>query len=202
MKIKYGIAIWLLTGSCSILTAQIDAPKSAYPKREFKHTDRFTVKTTVEDGINTNYVFLDRSVVRPFGAGKVSIGLMASFQYDGKILVKPKHIVLNFFHVAPTCVMPLHPETKFVFDGVALNMPQSFKGWRDRKPDEEGVGFAFGDIKGDGLCHEFTMMFISQKNFLRLVSSQDVDVHIGSLKFRLKETNLEALRDLASRMVV
>jgi hypothetical protein len=127
---------------------------------------------------------------------------MASFQYDGKTLVKPKHISLAFFNVAPKCQLPLHPATTFFFDGVPLNMPESFKGWRDRKPDEEGVTFAWGDMKRDGLCHEWTSLFISQRNFLRRVSSRDVEVHIGTLKFKLTETNLEALRDLASRMVL
>jgi hypothetical protein len=52
------------------------------------------------------------------------------------------------------------------------------------------------------MCHEWMSLFISQKNFLRMVSSRDVEVQIGTLKFKLTETNLEALRDLASRMVL
>lgn len=202
MKIKYGVAMLLLIGSCSVLRAQTDEPKPAYPKREFKHTDKITVKTTIEDGIDTNYVFLDKSVIKPLGTDRTSLGLMASFQYDGKLLIKPRHIILDFFRIAPECKMPLHPGTELLFDGVSLKLPESFKGWRDRKPDEEGVGFGFGEMKGDGLCHEFTMMFISQKNFLRMVWAKEVEIHIGQLRFKLTETNLEALRDLASRMAL
>jgi hypothetical protein len=188
---------------CSVLLAQTETGKPAYPKREFKHNDKFTTETAVEDGVETNYVFLENSIIKRSDANKTSISLMASFQYDGKTPVKPKHITLAFFNVAPSCVLPLHPETTLSFDGgVVLNMPESFKGWRERKPDEEGVTFAFGEMKGDGMCHEWTSLFISQANFLRLVSSHEVEVHVGALKFKLTETNLEALRDLASRMVL
>ena len=187
---------------CSVLLAQTETPKPAYPKREFKHNDKFTTQTAVEDGVETSYVLLEHAIITRSDADKTSISLMASFQYDGKTPIKPKHIILAFFNVAPSCVLSLHPETTFLFDGVPLNMPESFKGWRDRKPDEEGVTFAFGEMKRDGRCHEWTSLFISQANFLRMVSSHDVEVHIGTLKFKLTETNLEALRDLASRMVL
>ena len=194
--------ISILLGICFVLLAHGQTPKPAYPKREFKHHDKITTETTVEDGVQTNFVLLEHSVIKVPNADRTTISLMASFQYDGKTPVKPKHIILGFFNFAPNCVLPLHPDTTFFFDGTPLNMPESFKGWRERKPDEEGVTFAFGERKGDGLCHESTALFISQKNFLRLVSSHEVEVHIGTLKFKLTETNLEALRDLASRMVL
>jgi len=62
------------------------------------------------------------------------------------------------------------PDMTFLFDGAPLHMPESFKVWRERKPDEEGITFAFGEMKRDGLCHEWTSLFFSQKNFLRLVA--------------------------------
>jgi len=187
---------------CCVCLAQVSTPKPAYPKRDFKHHDTFTSEASVEEGVETTYVLLEHSVIKASDTDKTSISLMASFQYDGKTPVKPKHIILAFFNVAPKCMLPLHPDTAFFFDGVILHMPESFKGWRERKPDEEGVTFAFGEMKRDGMCHEWTSLFLSQKNFLRMVSSRDVEVQIGTLKFTLAETNLEALRDLASRMVL
>jgi hypothetical protein len=187
---------------CSVFLAQVPTPKPAYPKRDFKHHDTFRSESNVEDGVETTYVFLEHSVIMASEADKTSISLMAGFQYDGKAPVKPKHISIAFFNVTPKCTMPLYPEVIFLFDGAPLRIPPSFKGWRDRKPDEEGAPFAFGEMKRDGLCHEWTALFISQKNFLRLVASHEVEVHIDNLKFKLTETNLEALRDLASRMVL
>ena len=156
----------------------------------------------MEDGVETTYVFLEHSVITTSEEDKTSISLMANFQYDGKDPVKPKHISIAFFKVVPKCTMPLHPDITFLLDGEFVRIPPSFKGWRDREPDEEGVPFAFGEMKRDGLCHEWTALFISQKNFLRLVAAHEVEVHINNLKFKLTETNLEALRDLASRMVL
>jgi hypothetical protein len=202
MNLKAIFKLPVLLAMGCVCFAQVPTPKPAYPKRDFKHHDSFRSETCVEDGIATTYVFLEHSVISASDADKTSISLMADFQYDGKVPVKPKHISLAFFNVASKCILPLHPDTIFVLDGASVPMPPSFKGWRERKPDEEGVTFAFGEMKGDGLCHEFTSLFISQKNFLRLVSSHDVEVQIGALKFKLTKTNLEALRDLASRMVL
>jgi len=187
---------------CPVCLAQVSSPKPAYPKRDFNHRNTFRSESHVEDGVENTYVFLENSVIRFSESDKTSLTLMAAFQYEGKTLVKPKHIVLYFFNVAPKCVLPLHPDTTFSFDGVPLILPESFKYWRDRKPDEEGVGGGLGEMKRDGMCHEWTVMYISQKNFLRLVSSNAVEVHIGALTFKLTESNLEALRDLASRMVL
>jgi hypothetical protein len=54
-------------------------------------------------------------------------------------------------------------------------------------------------MEGDK-CNEILAMFISQKNFLRLVNARHVEVQVDAFKFKLTEANLEALRDLASRM--
>jgi hypothetical protein len=202
MNWKAILRLPVLLAMCCVCLAQVPTPKPAYPKRDFKHHDTFSSEATVEDGVETTYVLLEHSVITASNTDKTSISLMASFQYDGKSPVKPKHISLAFFNVAPTCMLSLHPDTTFFFDGAPLHMPESFKGWRERKPEEEGVAFAFGEMKRDDRCHEWTSLFISQKHFLRMVSSHDVEVHIGPLKFKLTETNLEALRDLASRMVL
>jgi hypothetical protein len=53
-----------------------------------------------------------------------------------------------------------------------------------------------------GRCNEVVAMFISQKNYLKVVNAHDVEVQIGKFKFKLKESDLEAMRDLASRMAL
>ena len=45
-------------------------------------------------------------------------------------------------------------------------------------------------------------MFISQKNFVKLVNARNVEIRIAEFKLKLTDSNLEALRDLASRMVM
>src|SRR5258705_8392168 len=101
----------VLLAMCSVFLAQV--PKSAYPKREFKHHDTFRSENNVEDGVETTYVFLEHSVITTSEEDKTSISLMANFQYDGKDPVKPKHISIAFFKVVPKCTMPLHPDITF-----------------------------------------------------------------------------------------
>ena len=62
--------------------------------------------------------------------------------------------------------------------------------------------FSFNEGAGGDKCEELMFMTISQKNFLRVVNAKTVEVQIDELKFKLTETNLEALRDLASRMLL
>ncbi|HEX8775269.1 MAG TPA: hypothetical protein VF735_16990 [Pyrinomonadaceae bacterium] len=87
-----------------------------------------------------------------------------------------------------------------LIDEELVKFGHTFKPFRERKPDEEEVSFSFREMEGDR-CNEVLAMFISQKNFLKLVNAQNVEVLVDDFKFKLTEANLEALRDLASRMV-
>jgi len=87
-----------------------------------------------------------------------------------------------------------------LFDGELVKFGFTFKSFRERKSDEEGVAFSFSEMEGDR-CNEVLAMFISQNNFLRVVNAKHVAVWVDSFEFKLTEANLEALRDLASRMV-
>jgi hypothetical protein len=178
--------------------AQDAKQQSVYPKRTFNHDGKFV--TEYEAAEDTTHVFLEPVIVEPSQSTKPSLQLAASFLYQGKSPVKPKHISLAFFAFYPECKFSDKPKMTMLIDGERIEVGFSFKSFRERKPDEEGVAFSFNEIEGDK-CDELLAMFISLKNFIKVVNARNVEVQIDEFKFKLKESNLEALRDLASRMV-
>jgi hypothetical protein len=175
----------------SIAFAQ-EASERAFPKRPFNHDAKFVTEYEAEE--NTTHVFLE-----PVFIDSTSLRLAADFQYVGKSPVKPKHISLAFYTLYPDCKFPSRPMLTMLVDGELVKFGFTFKSFRERKSDEEGVAFSFSEMEGDK-CNEILAMFISQKNFLRLVNARHVEVQVDAFKFKLTEANLEALRDLASRM--
>jgi hypothetical protein len=59
--------------------------------------------------------------------------------------------------------------------------------------------FADRDIRG-GIYHEYLSIPISTDDFLKMVNAHKVEIKVGAEEFGLKDSHLEALRDLASRM--
>ena len=125
---------------------------------------------------------------------------MANIEHEGQSPAKPKHIMLGFHALYPNCKFS-KPKVTIFTDGESIEIGISAKRWRDRQPDEEGVAFRYDDMKGDK-CLDSLAMFISQKNFLKIVNARNVEVQVGDFRFKLNEPTLEALRDLASRMVL
>lgn len=149
---------------------------------------------------NTTFIFLEPVFIDYSESAKTSLRLMANFQYDGKTSVKPKHISLWFYTSYPDCKFSFKPKLTMLIDGDSINFGHTFKSFRERKPDEEGVAFGFSEMEGN-MCNGMLAMFISQRNFLKIVNGKNAEVQVDDFKFKLTEANLEALRDLASRMV-
>jgi hypothetical protein len=55
--------------------------------------------------------------------------------------------------------------------------------------------------KGIQVSHERLFANFTYQGLLRLVNARKVVMKVGRLEFELKESHLEALRDIASRMV-
>ena len=180
--------------------AQTADHKFAYPKRPFTHDGK--IGTEYEPREDSTIVTLEPVVVETSPAGKELLRLAAIFQYPGKIPTKPKHISLGFYGDYPQCKFSGQPKMTMLVDGERIEFGWNPRGIRERKPDEEGVAFSFNEGAGGEKCEELMFMTISQKNFLRVVNAKNVEVQIDELKFKLTESNLEALRDLASRMLL
>lgn len=180
--------------------AQSAAQKFAYPKRTFTHDGKFG--TQYEPREDNTIVTLEPVVVEASPAGREMLRLAAIFQYPGKTPTKPKHISLGFYGDYPQCKFSAQPKMTMLVDGERIEFGWNPKGIRERKPDEEGVAFSFNEGAGGDRCEELMFMTISQKNFLRVVNAKNVEMQIDELKFKLTEANLEALRDLASRMLL
>ena len=180
--------------------AQSADQKFAYPKRPFTHDGKFGTQYEAQEDVTI--VTLEPVVVEASASGKELLRLAAIFQYQGKIPTKPKHISLGFYGDYPQCKFSGQPKMMMVVDGEQIQFGWNPRGIRERKPDEEGVAFSFNEGAGGAKCEELMFMTISQKNFLKLVNAKNVEVQIDELKFKLTESNLEALRDLASRMLL
>ena len=174
--------------------------KFAYPKRPFKHDGKFGSQYSAEE--DTTIVTLDPMPVELSESGKPILLIAAIFGYQGKVPIKPKHISLGFYGYYPQCKFSEKPKMAMLIDGERVEFGWNPTGIRERKLDDEGVAFSFNEGTGGAQCDENMFMFISQKNFLKVVNAKNVEVHIDALKFKLTESNLEALRDLASRMVL
>ena len=180
--------------------AQTADQKFAYPKRPFTHDGK--VGTQYEPREDVTIVTLDPVVVEVSPAGKELLKLAAIFQYQGKIPTKPQHISLGFYGDYPQCKFSGKPKMTMLVDGERIEFGWNPRGIRERTADEEGVAFSFNEGAGGEKCEELMFMTISQKNFLRVVNAKTVEVQIDELKFKLTDSNLEALRDLASRMLL
>ena len=180
--------------------AQATDQNLAYPKRPFKHDGKFGSQYSPEE--DTTIVTLEPMPVALSESGKPVLLVAAIFGYQGKVPVKPKHISLGFYGYYPQCKFSAKPKMAMLMDGERVEFGWNPTGIRERKLDDEGVAFSFNEGSGGEQCDENMFMFISQKNFLKVVNAKNVEVQIDELKFKLTESNLEALRDLASRMVL
>jgi hypothetical protein len=183
-----------------VAVAQSTDQNFAYPKRPFKHDGKFG--TQYEPQEDNTIVTLEPVVVEASPAGNKLLRLAAVFQYPGKVPTKPKHISLGFYGDYPQCKFSAQPKMTVLVDGERIEFGWNARGIRERKPDEEGVAFSFNEGAGGEKCEELMFMTISQTNFLRVVKAKNVEMQIDQHKFKLTEANLEALRDLASRMLL
>lgn len=180
--------------------AQASDQKFAYPKRPFKHDGKFGSQYSAEE--DTTIVTLEPMPVELSESGMPVLLVAAIFGYQGKAPIKPKHISLGFYGYYPQCKFSAKPKMTMLMGGERVEFGWNPTGIRERKLDDEGVAFSFNEGTGGEQCDENMFMFISQKNFLKVVNAKNVEVQIDELKFKLTESNLEALRDLASRMVL
>ena len=178
--------------------AQATDQKFAFPKRPFKHDGKFGSQYSAEE--DTTIVTLDPMPVELSESGKPILLIAAIFGYQGKVPMKPKHISLGFYGYYPQCKFSEKPKMAMLINGERIEFGWNPTGIRERKLDDEGVAFSFNEGSGGPQCDENMFMFISQRNFLKVVNAKNVEVQIDGLKFKLTEANLEALRDLASRM--
>ncbi|HKO42002.1 MAG TPA: hypothetical protein VJU84_01825 [Pyrinomonadaceae bacterium] len=197
---KLVLLLMVLVCIGQVTIAQSTDQNFAYPKRPFKHDGKFG--TEYEPREDNTIVTLEPVVVEASPAGKELLRLAAVFQYPGKVPTKPKHISLGFYGDYPQCRFSAQPKMTVLVDGERIEFGWNARGIRERKPDEEGVAFSFNEGAGGARCEELMFMTISQKNFLRVVNAKNVEMQIDELKFKLTEANLEALRDLASRMLL
>jgi hypothetical protein len=114
--------------------AQDAKQEPMYPKRVFSNDGKFVTEYEADE--NTTIVFLEPVIVESSNSAKTSLRLAASFQYEGRSPVKPKHIALALFALNPECKFSAISEMTVVMNGEPVEFGFSLKSFRERKPDE------------------------------------------------------------------
>ena len=84
---------------------------------------------------------------------------------------------------------------EIIADGKSMRLQPEYE--REIEPAKSIAGSTYGPHKV-----EYLQSDLSTRTFLKIVNAQRVEMRIGKERFSLTENNLEALRDLASRLPV
>lgn len=149
------------------------------PRRTFKHKFKIVSKFDKFQDM-TNY-FLEPMPV----ANGISVG--GGFFHKGKELTEP--VILALFSVTSESegwrfLDGRSRNLTFLVDGESLKLGEMMRN---------------GDVENGGVT-EYLNFPIPTDKFLKIVNADKVEVQVGTTEFALKESHLEALRDLASRM--
>jgi hypothetical protein len=186
----------------------------AVPKRKFKHQARIISaydeekKQTV---VTTQWFYVSEGIMKPrlleAGAGSIndrdndryarigeSLEINVGFAYPGRVLTSTPDTVEFHIRVAHRGV-PLFkdgemPELIAVKDGENISL-----GKKSLERSKTSVIVKEGQMSFEMLFARFPY-----PGLLRLVNAKNIVMKVGQLEFKLVDRDLEALRDLASRM--
>ncbi len=154
--------------------------KSAFPpRRKYNHSFKITSHYARID----DYTSVDLDDM-PLGNG---LKLTAFFLYPGRVVNAPKTVSLHFTSSSENWkYLQYHRFLRVILDGstrVDLGEAQDHT--------DVGTGYVFEQMTFD----------VPVAQFLSIIAAQNVEGELGLTEFRLKPSQLEALRDFGSRMV-
>ena len=128
-----------------------------------------------------NKTVIQTSPLQVQGDWRNGIRLRAGFEVSGKEIAKPSNVTLSFFSAANDRTYADNRALKILIDGKeALSSVAHYKS---------------GNTNGEVFLITVTQD-IPYEMFLRLINSKSVKMWIGPTEFELKESDLEALKDL------
>jgi hypothetical protein len=184
------ISIMFLLAATSILA------QSSAPKRKFKHRgkietkyDRFRNQTTVR--LEPYYVQGTAPKLDPLAGIEISAG----FVYEGQTLTKHPDEVL--FGIVSTSADGFRYDQDrgliALVDGERVDLGQMDR--VDASYKKKGI------VIPDRYYVEVLAISMKYDVFLKIANAKVVEMQAGRREFKLRDEHLEALRDLASRMV-
>jgi hypothetical protein len=203
---------FVLPGVVSILAQDNNLP--AVPKRRFKHNARIisvydeAKKLTV---VRTQWFGVTEGIMNPrsMEAGAVSINDRNNARYAGK----RDTLEIDVGFAYPGRVLTSTPEAVEFQIRVAYRGVSLFKG--GEMPEliavKDGENISLGktslvssktmvEVEEGQMSYEWLFARFNYPGLLRFVNAKSVMMKVGQLEFKLVDRDLEALRDLASRM--
>ncbi|MEP6902930.1 MAG: hypothetical protein ABJA66_14350 [Actinomycetota bacterium] len=129
----------------------------------------------------TNKTIIETIPVLVFGDWNNGMRLRARFEVSGKEIAKPAQVTLYFYSTAPNRKYADNRALKISIDGKAVVSGTA----RYQEGETNGKQF-YVTVSQD----------ISYEMYLQLINAKAVKMQIGLAQFDLKESDLEALRDL------
>ena len=189
MKRKCSILMFLAALLCCGLTVLSQSKESLSQPRA-----KLLIEHKIDHGIGITSVKLEPMLVHYTEPSKGYITFSASCSYEDN-LSKPKLIVLSFQSRSHPCRFPEKSTTLLLLGTgtVALeSTPNAESG--------EGVMWAYSELEGD-VCNESYALFISEETLLKITKAKKLGVQFGRIDLHLTEAHIEALRDLAARII-
>lgn len=144
------------------------------------------------DGQYRTHVDL-RHITVPFSDARTSnVQMFGGFTYLGQNPVPPNFVSLVFVARPSKPIYTDNPEVLILFDGNFIEVTP-------RSEDVNKYGSSFRNLE-PYLDSDWLGIYIPNETFVRIANSKTVSIQNGSIEFQLSEENLEALRDLASRI--
>lgn len=129
----------------------------------------------------TNKTIVETALLEVQGVWDNGIRLRARFESTGKTIIKPSEITLLFHSIAPERTYADNRALKIFTDGKMIF--------------SNTARYQSGNTNGSIFLITVSQN-ISYEMFLQLINSKSVKMQIGLTEFELKESDLDALRDL------
>jgi hypothetical protein len=163
---------------------KISIPSNQFPpKKKYNHKYKITTEYRKKDKFDGSGDYT--SVGLDFNNLNGTFKLNTSFIYDGKVIKTPDIVTLYF-----SC---FHNNKAYSSDSVLMLLIDDLK-LTFIKPKYYVKEVSIG------VLHESMFFDIPIQTYLNIVNAKSVEGKLGDSEFKLKNTQLEALRDFASRM--
>jgi hypothetical protein len=129
----------------------------------------------------TDKTIIETAPTEVYGDSNNGVRLRAKFEVSGRTVAKPSEVTLVFYSIAPKRTYADNRALKISIDG-----KETFSGT---------ARYESGNTNGSIFVITVSQN-ISYEMYLRLINSKSVKMQIGPAQFELKESNLDALKDL------
>ena len=202
IKTIFTLCAALLLSSGALVAQEIQPTSSS---RIFKDGE-VVEESEISEGEKVTSIRIEPSFIMFSEPRKKSLFLTAGF-INAEPSKTSMFFNLNFYSKSPSCKFPegLNFKLILLIDNERFTIGSNnerFTIGSNLEDIKKGLGTAWtwSEIEGD-ICNESLHASLPQKIFAKFATAKNVNVRFGSMSFKLKKNNLEALRNLASRLL-